>query len=346
MPVAERHRLDELFVDCLITKAAALGQMGRDREGSILVEGARRMAADHGFVGLEMRAMVNSVVQQIDQDPARALELGLEAVEQGRRYGVRPTLVFSVLNTAEIAVRLGEWSRADELIGSLLAIDLEPNDRIILLGTAATLALYRGDLDSPAVVEVRQLEHGRVEGFAELLIDDFGNLEAHLGRRFDEAFEIAMRVAAVDDLNGPAYYERAARSALWGGNLEGIRRAEAGLEALSRSAALPTAQLAGIRAARQALQGQRNDAIAAYRDLARRHREMRLVFDGALTRMDEARALGIDTAEGATAAADARSVLERLGARPFLALLDDLAAGGGARPSGRPAPTATETARA
>jgi hypothetical protein len=52
-----------------------------------------------------------------------------------------------------------------------------------------------------------------------------------------------------------------------------------------------------------------------------------LVFDQALTALDMARTLGTDGSAVRTALTDARSILERLGARPYLERLDELLSG-------------------
>jgi tetratricopeptide (TPR) repeat protein len=344
LPVAERHRMVELFYDVLITKGGALAQVGRDLEAGVLLAGALKGATEAGLVALQMRAMVNSVVRLIEENPLKALELGQETIEQSRRFGVRPNLVFAVLNTAEIAIRVGSWDEAETAIDSIWQLDLEPNDRSFLLTSSLMLASCRG-----RSVEALEAEHAAVSAELDRLHDpvesDVRALRAQLAGDYETARRIALEGADADDLNAPGYYERAGRAALWMGDLEGARADLAAFDALGRSVALPAAQVAGLRAGVLALEGRRDEAVAAYRDVARRYDELGAAFDGAVYRLDAAKMLGIDTPEGAAAAADARSVFERLDARPFLTILDGFS-GTGESDGTREATRARETARA
>jgi hypothetical protein len=90
-------------------------------------------------------------------------------------------------------------------------------------------------------------------------------------------------------------------------------------------APFPAAQLLAIEAGALALEGRRDEAVERYQEAARRYREMRLAFDGAVIRLDAARVLGIGTPEGRAAADEARSVFERLAARRLIEQVDALA---------------------
>ena len=336
LPVAERHRLMETFVDALITKAGALGQLGRDLEAIVLMEGALRMATELGLLEQQMRALNNVVVQKIEQDPWGSFELGLQAIEQSRRFGHRPTVIFSMLNATEVGVRLGEWDAVDAVTEEVLALDLDPRDRAVVLVSVSVLAVYRGHPNDERLAEVRDYTHdaaGQMEGAAA----DIEMIEAHLRGDYATVFRVGNERAAVDDLNAPTAFERAGRAALWAGDLDGARAVAREFAALGRVAALPALQLAGLEAGILAGEGRRAEALERYRDVLRRFRDLRLEFDGAVFRLDAVRLVGADTPETETFAAEARAVFERLDARPFLEILDGLthapgpAAGRGAR---------------
>jgi tetratricopeptide (TPR) repeat protein len=327
LPIAERNRLEDLFLDALLTKSAALSHMGRDLEGAVLIEGALRRAQERGLISVQMRAMTNAVVQRIDEDPRRAFELGLEHIEYALRYGVRPALVFAVLNTGEIAVRIGEWERADAAISEALALDLDASDRGIVLVPAAMLAVHRGRPDDERYREFFAQAERLGEGPVLQAVDDVRAMEAQLTGAYEEALRLNLVVATSDDLNAPTAYERAGRAALWLGDARRLREIHVAFAALGRAAPLPAAQLLAVEAGALALEGRRDEAAELYREVARRYRDMRVVHDWAHIRLDAARALGTPTPEGAAAAQDAKGVFERLGAAAWLAVLEKLTTG-------------------
>jgi hypothetical protein len=74
------------------------------------------------------------------------------------------------------------------------------------------------------------------------------------------------------------------------------------------------------------LEGRRGHAIPAYRDATAAWRELSCE-GGLFALLDMVQLLGIDTAEGRDAAAELRPLLERLGGRALLAILDGIEAG-------------------
>ena len=346
LPVAELYRLEELFVDALLTKAGGIAQLGRDLEATILIEGALRMATERGLIDQQMRAMVNVVVGALDQDPLRAFELGLDSIDQARRYGNRPTMVFAVLNTSEIAIRLGEWSAAEAAMESILSLDLDTGDRAIVLLTAAILALHRGQPDDDRLAEFRRYAQGVSHGPTALGALDLAMVETQIGGDYATAFRLANGIAKEDALNAPSSYERAGRAALWMRDLRAAQQVAEDFRALRRVTAFPAAQLGAVEAGVLALEGRRDEAVGQYRDVLRRYREMRLEFDGALIRLDAVALLGADSPEGRAIGQEARLVFERLQARPYLEILDTLAGAAGKAAGRTGRADASEVARA
>jgi class 3 adenylate cyclase/tetratricopeptide (TPR) repeat protein len=344
LPVAERHRMRQLIVDALITKSAALGYVGRYFEGIALMDGTLRMAADEGFVAQQLRAMNNAVVTRIDEDPWGAYELGLDAINQAQRFGIRPFLVFSAMNTSEIALRLGEWSRAESMIESVLALDVDPTDRFVVLCRAASLALCRGRRDDARLAEFHKFRPTGDDHLADANVADVRMVETFLDGDHAATQRISIERARTDVLNAPSSYERAGRAALWMGDVDAARVVVREFQELGRSAAFPVAELVATEASLLALEGRRAEAVEQYRDAFRRYRDLKLSFDGAVIGLDAAKALGVDTPEGASAAAEAREVFERLGAQPFLEIMDRLAVDA-AVPTRRVGSRAAEAAR-
>jgi len=346
LAVAERHRMEGLFIDALITKGAAMAQAGRDLESGVLLEGALRMAADRGLIADQMRAVINVVVQRMDQDPWRAYELGLESIEQARRFGVRSTITFAALNSTELAMRVGEWDRARAIMDSIMSLDHDPADRDAVVMMRAILAIVRGERDDDGLRDIRQRSTSEHAGPVPVALADVAMLESQLDGDYPAAYRVAVEQARIDDLNGPTCYERAGRAALWMGDLDLAREVAGKLRALRRSAPFPAAQLAAVEAGVIALEGRREEAVERYRDVFRLYREMRLTFDGAVIHLDAARLLGVDTPEGATALEQARAVFERLDAQPYLAIVDGLDAGRHGRPPRAASPNAERPAQA
>ena len=77
-----------------------------------------------------------------------------------------------------------------------------------------------------------------------------------------------------------------------------------------------------IQAGLAASEGRAPEALALYRDARRRLRDLKLVFDDALTCIDMATLLDPREPEVVEAAASARETLARLRARPLLDRLD------------------------
>jgi tetratricopeptide (TPR) repeat protein len=282
------------------------------------------MATERGLVAQQMRALTNAVVQRIDEDPWRAFELGAESIEQAVRYGVRPAVVYAVLNWAEIALRVGEWDRAGAEIDRALSLDLEASDRMILLYSAAILALFRGRRDDDRYLEFESYAAGHVEGLLAGQVADLTMVRGQLDGAYAAVVDTGIEQAESDELNAPSSYERAARAALWMGDGERARAIERAFAALGRSAPFPAAQLLAVQAGLAAIDGRRDEALDRYREALRRYRDLRLAFDGALVGLDAARLLGANTPEGAAALQEARTTFERLDARPLVEAADGL----------------------
>jgi hypothetical protein len=89
---------------------------------------------------------------------------------------------------------------------------------------------------------------------------------------------------------------------------------------------MPGRAAAAIRregqAALAALQGRRGEALAAFVDAIRRWRELALEFEAAVCGLSLVTMLGPSDPEVRAIAADAGAVFERLGAQPFVTLLE------------------------
>ena len=102
-----------------------------------------------------------------------------------------------------------------------------------------------------------------------------------------------------------------------------------------------------INAALAAADGRSADALAQYREAFRGWRSLGLAWDEALAVIDMAKFLGVSDPEMEPAVDWARETLTRLGAKPYLARLDEVIAAAPAADAGpkvAPAPTREVTA--
>ena len=80
----------------------------------------------------------------------------------------------------------------------------------------------------------------------------------------------------------------------------------------------------GIRAGIAGLRGDRAASLAGYRDVRARFHELGLEWDVAILALPAATALGANEPEVAAWLLESRAILERLRAKPMMALLDGL----------------------
>lgn len=149
---------------------------------------------------------------------------------------------------------------------------------------------------------------------------------AWLAGDYRTAHDVAVACAVNDPLNECYVRERAARAALWLGDASLARVQVARLRALGYRGRATRAGLGAIEAGLAALEGGRDDAIAGYRGATTAWRDLACEGGVAVTLLDMVRLLGPDTTEGGDAAAELRPLLERLGARALLRVLDGLEA--------------------
>ena len=103
---------------------------------------------------------------------------------------------------------------------------------------------------------------------------------------------------------------------------------------------LVAAQRRAMQAGIDGLEGRRTDALAGYRQAIGDFDELGAVFDGVLTAIDMAAALGPSEPEVRTQVERARATLERLGARALLDRLDAVVQPPAGSPSADSAPVA------
>jgi class 3 adenylate cyclase/tetratricopeptide (TPR) repeat protein len=324
---AERLEVVPLIADALITKGSLLNFVGRSYEGIAAQEAGIRLAEEQGRNQTLVRGLLNQGVALIGRDPRLALERSRTAYSLASKLGFRGNYAIALGNSGEVAVSLGEWEWALSATSEAFVDDLEPGDRASILRAREEIMAARGE-----PVEDIFEEHWRLIG-ADATGTERSNIVAaqaavHFAAgRFREAVD-GLRLSAADNAaNIATDLPRAGRALVWLDDLDGLREIVAMLENSGVHGRVMDTHLRALRAAITALAGERDEAAAEYVVALGEFAELGLVFDQALTALDMARALGTDATAVRTALAEARSILERLGARPYLERLDELESG-------------------
>jgi class 3 adenylate cyclase/tetratricopeptide (TPR) repeat protein len=323
LPIAERLDLDEVIADAFNHKAAALSYLGRNREAVALIEAAIAMTQAGGFVSAELRARSNLSSILWVREPRRSIEMQRENLELSRRVGDRQRANWILLDVTAGAWLQGDgWDDALAAVTEALATARDLSAQAGMLAAACSMWVARGDATDDAL--------GRLEVAAGQLSDPIAAAQLHflkgdralLQGKYAEACEEMLRAADFKAAAG-TYLTEAVRPALW---LRDAIRACAIAERLDANpdarATVSRANRAAAWAGIAALEGRRDEAIAGYRDALKRYREIGFDFEVARVELDMLMLLGPDLPEARAAAEEARAVFERVGARPYLELLD------------------------
>ncbi len=143
LEAAERLELLDVVANALITRGSALDELGRSYEGAGAMIAGRRLAAEHSFLDIEARAIINMAVGMLDRDPRAALELAREGIALENRIGSRSFQMTDGAFTA--AFRLGEWDLALEIVEPLIDVETDPSIRGVFLTDVIDIRSFRGE---------------------------------------------------------------------------------------------------------------------------------------------------------------------------------------------------------
>jgi class 3 adenylate cyclase/tetratricopeptide (TPR) repeat protein len=318
LPAAEALGLWRVLADTLVTRGTALSGTGRFYEGLAVIQAGRALAREHGFGDTEIRAILNGSLMMGYIDPPEALRQGIDGLALAERLGVRMPIL--AMNASEVARPIGEWQRARDLLAEHLATELEGVDLASL--TAATIALEAcvGALEPGAMADLERLTRGLASG--ELLMHQARAEIAFAGGSLADARQAAEWIAQRDPLNAPPMLILAAHAAAWERDAESLSRIREAYAALPVSPRYLAVHRTAIQAADDALAGRRREALAGFRQAATELEQLGVPVDRALNAIDMAATLGPDDPDVRSEVARARTVLEGLGAGPYLGRLD------------------------
>jgi class 3 adenylate cyclase/tetratricopeptide (TPR) repeat protein len=324
LEIAERYDLELIVAETLNNKGSSLGYLGRWREAVALLEGAVRAARDGGFVGAEVRALSNlGVTIYYSGHTRRGREVTGEALALARRLGHQPMTTWLLGTTIEYAYRTGsDWDLTLADGEEFLATVRDPVDEFLVLTFTTIIRVARGEPVDAAFARIRELQASTSDPSDTQLLHILRAL-----RRIDAGDEIGAWDEAMDGVGLFAAFDEecvrvAARAAALAGDAERLGLAAERLATLPRGERALRRQRGAVRAAAAALAGRRDEAIAGFRDVVRAWTDEGDDWEAAADALVAVVLLGADDPVLAELAALARTVFERVGARPSLARLD------------------------
>ncbi|HYM82921.1 MAG TPA: AAA family ATPase, partial [Candidatus Dormibacteraeota bacterium] len=319
---AERMDALPLIAQALNVYGNQLARLGRPVEALVLLRGGIALAEEAGLTTDALAGRVGLALTVQNRDPLEAVEIGRAGLADAKRAGLRGRAIYFVGNAAEAARFPGEWDWALTELTAMLTWDLDDPDRSWLLACETVLHAWRGVDVRERMTELRAL-YERI-GRSSLDSDEF-DLEACVALaegRLADARRFWHDVARVSSLNAPNAYPLATRVATWLRDVEGARDDLAAFEATGVRGAFTQLRRKGFAASIAALEGRTSEARALYAEARRGLLDRGIVFEAALVGIDMATTLGPGDADVIAAVDETRAILERLGARPFLARLD------------------------
>jgi len=206
----------------------------------------------------------------------------------------------------------------------LLTDDLESFDRFVVFRGIEELRAYSGEPVEEMLEQHRQF----VE--VDQGVTNISNYAAALaafqfaGGRYREAIDNWIKSAEMNPTNSGTDLPKAIRAALWLRDAVLAGQLVARYEDLHAFGPGPTAWRPTFAAGLAALDGRRDEALLLYAEAQAKWQANGVVFEGAFLGIDMLILLGADEPAAAAVAADSRATLARLGAKPFVDLIDKL----------------------
>ncbi len=320
LEAGERLDLASIVSDVLITRGSALCHIGRSYEGIGAIRAGIELADERGLVSTALRGRLNLGV--LASDPRTSFAAAEAALEVARRFGLRGFIRTLVGNFASAGLEVGEWDRAvHELVTTRdeTTDELEANHmRWALL----TFSAWRGDDVAPDVARMTAW----VESF-----DESGPREALHGLHAEIDFAAGSFRTACDEwiafgrsdaLNAPSAYFGAGLAGLLAADRGRAEAALAELDAMPGNSRLRSYDRRLLRAGLAALDGRAPEALREARAVFGEYGRLGLPWREALGALMLVSTIGSSDAEVRALAESARETFLRLGARPFVALLD------------------------
>ena len=345
LPAAESRGLTVEAVELLTTRAVSLSNINRPIESVSSLMGVIALAERHNLHDSLLRATINLGYALDPDDPEAGYRVSREGAAKARQWGQRFGLRYLVGNATNGAIMVGDWDWALGQVRDPLWDDAEPAERIWLGSTEAEIRAGRGEPVADLIGELRDLVagfddpqyRGNIEYASWMAMMASGNYAGLIDAgRASFAWAGQGAIDAAPPL--------VSRAALRTGQADVIREMLV-VFAGTRKGRVATACLAAMEGALATVEGRRTDARAHFLEALRLFRELGLAWIAANTALDAVVADVLEPAERQRVADEARATFERLGAKPYLAQLDNaLSAAPTTEPgaAGRSVPAADE----
>ncbi len=321
LALAEKHGFNDVLLPALSGKATLYTALGRNVEAGLLLAGVTERAEREADWETALRARNQLAFVLIDDDPRSALVVARDGLALARRLGKYSVALFLLTGVAEVALRTGDWQEAAAVVQEGLDGEPEGRDRVMMLAFSAVYRSLLGGDPGPDLAELAGLEH-KGEVWMGFYTESTPAWLAGLRGDHEMSWETSTRLAELDELNAPYLWERAARAALWLGDPWRSRQAIDAVAGLGFRGRANAASLAVLQAGLAALEGRVGHAETGYRDALAAQRDLGCDGDLAFSLLDAVRFLGPTTDAGRAAAAELRTLLDRLGAAGLLPMLD------------------------
>ena len=311
---------EAMTLDLLTTRAVSLTNMRRTIEATAILTGVLERARRRGLPRVAGRAAINLSYSLAADDPATAFEVASGALEDAKRAGEVIGVRYLIGNAGGGAFSIGEWDWALDQIRELEGLLVEPTEVMWYEQIRGAIGAFRGqDVEEHArrfYEESRDVDDPQYRATGADLLTNIRFLQGRYGeviRLADEMVDIGFA-----GMNGAIYGSMAAHLSE---NLPAARRY---LEAFAAAppGRINAAHGAMMEAGVATLEGRIDDARTLYtraRDLAREAgAQLELAVYGYLMALVP----GLEPADRAPAAAEAREIFERLGATPMVERID------------------------
>jgi len=321
---AERGDLVDLVADTLITRGSALCGLGRTYEGVGAIRAGIELAESAGWRHIGLRGRANLSGNLGASDWREALEVARGALDLARNLGIPSFHPVVVGNAASAAIEVGEWDWALRQVEAALEDVVGDIDRAILGWIGLWIRSLRGDDIADEAERLEELFAGWEDFSVEVLALRF-TVSFGAGRMRD-AYEAAMGHARAHPMEAVETYPDAAFCALWERDRERAIESLSALEEAGIHGRVASAHRRMIRAGLAALEGRSAEALVGFREALAAWRDLGCLWRLSLTAIVMATVLGPQEPEVRAAAEEAREILARLGAKPFLERLEALMA--------------------
>jgi class 3 adenylate cyclase/tetratricopeptide (TPR) repeat protein len=337
LEVAEHGDHPKLLARGLVIKGAALGGLGRLREAIALIRAGEEVAREHDLTAEILPALVVRGYFLGEVDNAQALECYQDGLALARRMGHRAWARNFVNNIGYTSFLTGDWDTGLAEMDAILAEDLDTSGRIWLLSNALIIRVSRGDDVEDQLAEMERLASTVDDPHVSTAPSDTRANLAQAQGRLEDAQRHWLSAIGKWSSQEPAAYYQAARPATWARELDKVREYLAGLDATGFHGPVVEARRANLRAALAALEGRTREAAQLYKEALTAWRDLKVVWEEALTGLDMAIVLDQSDPVVQAAIRSTREIFTRLGAKPYLERLELVLAERGAPASATPA---------